>query len=374
MSKDVMSRKASTALRTGAGRRGGGVALAVWVLLLIGTLPSAAQVKPLRIGVLALGPRKAPTLQCGPNGPKAAPAAQQAGALPFDVLGLRDELVEKLGYMELPAQSQGKPGQPFVLDVRMGDLQAVQQYAHRFAQDRPDLIFAISTPPVRAAQEATRANPIPIVFPNISDPVRDGFAESLARPGGFLTGVSTQLIQGSGKRVEMFKEMVPRLRRLLVIYQAGFRSAELSVAQMRQEAAARNITLLEKHASNRSDIQAGLSDLSRETVDGIIMAADPVSFANVDVLLETSHLRQVPVLGIVDFLADWGALGAYGPSPVQAGRQAAHYVDKIVKGAKPGNLPIEPSDPVFVVNLKAAACFGIAIPTTILHQANRVIR
>ncbi len=291
----------------------------------------------------------------------------------FNVLGFRDEL-EKLGYVEDRPENRGKPGRRFVLDTRQGNLEGVKALAQQFAQERVDLIFAVSTQPVRAAQDATRANPIPVVFPNVSDPVRDGFAKSLARPGGYLTGVSTQLIDGSGKRVEVFKEMVPGLQRLLVIYQPGFRSAELSVAQMRKAATTLEITLVERHASTRQELQAVLRDLRRETPDGMIMAVDPVSFANADLLLETSHERRVPVFGIIDYMADWGALGAYGPPDYKAGQRAAHYADKIFKGAYPGDLPIEPMDPVFVINLKAAGCFRISPPAAVLHQADRVIR
>ncbi len=349
----------------------------VWLLPLV-LLPllndvPAAQEKPLRIGVLALGPLKQPALHCGPRDPGRPAPEARADATRFNVLGFRDEL-EKLGYREERPDNQGKPGRRFVLQVRQGGLDAVSRLAQELAQERVDLIFAISTTPVRAAQEATRMTPIPILFPNVSDPVRDGFAASFARPGGFLTGISTQLTQGAGKRVELFKEVLPALRRLLVIYEPKFRSGEISVAEMREAVAALRIALVERHAKNRAELEAALADLRRDTADGIIMAADPVSFANADLLLERSHERQVPVFGIVDSLADWGALAAYGPPDYKAGQRAAHYADKIFRGTFPGDLPIEPVDPVFVVNLKAAACFGLAVPATVLHQADRILR
>jgi ABC-type uncharacterized transport system substrate-binding protein len=341
--------------------------------LLLGGLQAPAQDKPLRIGVLALGPRKVPDLHCGPRDPQHHPPETRADAIPFNALGFRDEL-EKLGYVEDRPENRGKPGRPFVFDIRQGNIEAVRRFAQQFAQERVDLIFAVSSTTVGVAQDATRANPIPIVFPNVSDPVSDGFAKSLAQPGGYVTGVSTQLIQGAAKRVEVFKEIMPRLRRLLTIYQPEFRSAQLSVPQMREAAAALGIAFSERHANSRAEFQAALADLRRDTMDGIIMAPDVVSFANADLLLETSHERRVPVFGIVDFMADWGALGAYGPSDFRAGRRVAHYADKIFRGTKPGDLPIEPSDPVFVVSLKAAACMGVAVPPAVLHLADRVIR
>ena len=289
------------------------------------------------------------------------------------ILGLRDEL-ERLGYVEDRAENTGKPGRRYVLDIRQGNLEAVKRYAEQLAQERVDLIFAITTMPARAAQEATRVNPIPIVFTAVSNPVREGFAQSLSRPGGWMTGISTQLIQGSGKRVEVLKEMVPGLRRALAIYQADFQVAQQSMAEMRTAATGLGIILMERHVSSRADLQTVLSEVRRDKVEGIIIPVDALVTSNLDLVLEKSLEQRVPVFGILDFMADWGALAAYGPSPYQAGRRVAHYVDKIVKGAKPGDLPVEPTDPVFVVNLKAAACLGVSVPPTVLHQADRIIR
>ena len=194
------------------------------------------------------------------------------------------------------------------------------------------------------------------------------------RPEGFLTGVSTQLVQGSEKRVELFKEMVPRARRLLTIYKPDFPVAQRSLVEMRKAAAALGITLIEKHANDRAQVQAALAGTQRGTVDGIIIAVDAVVTSNIDAVLDASLPQRIPVFGILDFMADWGALAAYGPSPYQAGRRAAHHVDKIVKGAKPGDLPVVPMDPTFVVNLKTAACLGVSVPPTVLPLVERVIR
>ena len=96
--------------------------------------------------------------------------------------------------------------------------------------------------------------------------------------------------------------------------------------------------------------------------------------SNIDLVLETGLQQRVPVFGILDFMAEWGALGAYGPSPYQAGRRVAHYVDQIGKGARPGDLAVESVDPTFVVNLKAARCLGVSLPPTLLYHADRAIR
>ena len=369
----VLRRAALAGQRKTARLRAVGAIAGALALLTLGGTPALAQEKPLRIGALFLGPRKMPVWHCGPRDPRQAAVEARADVMEPGILGLRDEL-ERLGYVEDRPENKGKSGRRFVLDVRMGNLEAVRRFAQQFAQERVDLILATPTLPVRAAQEATRANPIPILFTAVSDPVRDGFAQSLSRPGGWITGVSTQLVQGSGKRVEVFKEMLPGLRRLLAIYQADFAVAQQSMTEMRRAASLLEISMLEKHVKSRADVQAVLADVRRDTVDGIVFPVDAVLVANADLVVERSLEQRVPAFGILDFMAEWGALGAYGPSPSQAGRRVAHYVDKIVKGAKPGDLPVEPLDPTFVVNLKAAACLGVTVPPTVLHQADRVIR
>jgi putative tryptophan/tyrosine transport system substrate-binding protein len=350
-----------------------GTFLMVVALVLASVLPAVAQEKPLRIGGLFLGPRQVPNWHCGPRDPQSAAPDARADAMDPGVLGFRDEL-EKLGYAEDRADTRGRPGRRFVLDVRMGNMDAIRRHAQQFVQERVDIILATPTLPVRAAQEATKSTPIPIIFTAVSDPVRDGFVRSLSQPGGHITGITTQLIQGSGKRVEVFKEMVPTLRRVLAIYQADFVVAQQSMVEMRKAAAEAGITLMEKHAKTRAEIQAVLNDVRPDAVDGIIFPVDAALVSNADLVIEKSLEQRLPAFGILDFMADWGALAAYGPSPYQAGRRAAHYLDKIVKGAKPAELPVEPLDPTFVVNLKAAACLGISPPSIVLHQADRVIR
>jgi putative ABC transport system substrate-binding protein len=336
--------------------------------------PSSAQQKPLRIGVLGLGPRKVPAWQCGPQGPHKATAEPQPQSTPIDAAGLRDELEEKFGYVEDLPKNSGKPGRRFVLEIRQGTVAELDRFAEDLVQQRVDLIFAFPTLPVKAAQKATRANPIPIIFAAVSDPVGDGFVKSVDRPEGFITGISTQLVQGSEKRVELFKEMLPGARRLLTIYKADFPVAQRSLVEMRKAAAALGITLIERHANHRAEVQAALAGVQRGSVDGVIIAVDAVVTSNIDAVLDASLPQRLPVFGILDFMADWGALAAYGPSPYQAGRQAAHYVDKIVKGQKPGSLPVVPLDPTFVVNLKTAACLGVTVPPAVLPLVERVIR
>jgi len=341
--------------------------------LLIAPLWAQAEEKPVQIGVLALGPRNMPSWHCGPGAYRLAADERRREIMPSYVLGLLDEL-ERLKYVENRPENAGKPGRRFDLDLRMGTPQQVKDFAREFADRRVDIIVAVATTTVRIAQEETRQNPIPILFPGISDPVGDGFVQSLARPGGFTTGVSHQQVQGSAKRVELFKEMLPGLGRLITIRRPGYAPAEKSMAEIRAAADRLKIEILDWTATSREELQSTLAQVRRETADGIMILPDAFIITNLDLVIETSLEQGVPAFGLQDFMADWGALGAYGPSTFQAGGRLARYIDKISKGAKPGDLPVEPLDPIFVVNLKAAQCLGVSLPLEVLNQADRVIR
>jgi putative ABC transport system substrate-binding protein len=351
----------------------GTVCLIIAGLLLINPTPIAAQEKRIEIGVLALGPRPVPAWHCGPRAFQLASAERPRETMPFYVLGLRDEL-EKLKYVEDRPDNAGKPGRRFALDLRMGTIQEVRQYAREFVRRHVDMIVGVASLAVRVAQEETRDSAIPILMTGVSDPVGDGFVSSLARPGGFITGVSHQVVQGSGKRVELFREMVPGLRRLITVRQPAYRPSEKSLEEVRAVAKQLQIEVLDWSVTSREELQAALANAQWKAGDGIMITPDSLIISNVDLILETSLEQRVPAFGLQDFMADWGALGAYGPSTYQAGGRDALYVDKITKGAKPGDLPVEPVDPTFVINLKAAACLGVSLPLEVLHQADRIIR
>jgi len=339
------------------------------------TIPTLgmAQEKRIEIGVLALGPRPVPAWHCGPADYRLASAERPRETMPFYVLGLHDEL-EKLKYVEDRPDNAGKPGRRFALDLRMGTINEIRVYAREFVRRHVDMVVGVATLAVRVAQEETRGSSMPILMTGVSDPVGEGFVRSLARPGGFITGVSHQLVQGSGKRVELFREMLPGLRRLITIRQPSYGPSEKSIEEIRAVTKQLQIEVLDWIVTSREELQTALANARWEAGDGIMILPDSLIISNVDLILEISLEQRVPAFGLQDFMADWGALGAYGPSAYQAGGRDALYVDKITKGAKPGDLPVEPVDPTFVINLKAAECLGISLPLEVLHQADRVIR
>jgi putative ABC transport system substrate-binding protein len=347
--------------------------LAIALLLLVPALPVRAQERPLEIGVLAFGPRAIPVWSCGAASGTAADAQPKKETMPFYILGLLDGL-EKLNYVDVRNEKAGRSGRRVNLDVRMGTFQELRTHARQFARKPVDIIVAVATAAVRIAQEETRDHPIPILFPGISDPVGEGFVQSLARPGGFITGVSHQEVQGSGKRLELFKEMLPGLRRVVTLRRSGYRPSELSLVDVRAAATRLNVEILDWAFDSREELKSALAKLTPDTADGIMILPDSLVISSLDLIIPASVAHGVPIFGLQDFMADWGALASYGPSAFQAGGRVAQYVDKIVKGAKPGDLPVEPVDPIFAVNLKVANCLGLTVPLEVLHQADRVIR
>jgi len=345
----------------------------ITALLLTFPLPANAQKKPLEIGVLALGPRYIPAWRCGQADHRPGSAEPRHETMPIYVLGLLSEL-EKLKYVDDGQENAGKPGRRFILHLRTGTLPQMRGFAREFVDKRVDVIVAIATATVRVAQEETRGSSIPILMAAVSQPVAEGFVQSLARPGGFITGVSHQLLQGSGKRVEMFKEMLPGLRRLITMRRPGYTVSEKSMVEIRAAADRLKIEVLDWTVTSRSELQVKLASVERETADGIMITPDSLIISNMDLMLETSLAQGVPTFGLMEYMADWGALAAYGPSAYQAGGRVARYLDKISNGAKPGDLPVEPIDPTFAVNLKAAECLGVSPPFEVLRQADRVIR
>jgi ABC-type uncharacterized transport system substrate-binding protein len=357
--------------RGGPHRRLRGWSLAI--LLAAPVLGAQAQERPIEIGVLAFGPRPAPVWSCGGSGPAAAEAPAKQETMPFYILGLMEGLA-KLNYVDVRSAKPGQPGRRVNLDVRMGNFQELKVHAQQFASKPVDIIVAVASAAVRIAQDETRGHPIPILFPGISDPVGEGFVQSLARPGGFITGVSHQEVQGSGKRLELFKEMLPGLRRVITLRRSGYRPSELSLVDVRSAASRLNVEILDWAADSRDELKAMLAKLAPETADGIMILPDSLVISSLDLIIPASIAHRVPTFGLQDFMAEYGALASYGPSARQAGARVAQYIDKIAKGAKPGDLPVEPVDPLFFVNLKVANCLGLTVPLEVLRQADRVVR
>lgn len=280
------------------------------------------------------------------------------------IVGLRDGLVE-LDYQE---------NVDFALGVRFtqGDLTALPEAARQLVSYGVDLIFTSEDAPAIAAQQATRQ--IPIVFASVSDPIGMGLIRSFARPEGNITGVTDLSFELSAKRLELFQEMIPNLKRVLVPYDRNSASALAAVKAYRDAAHRLGIMILERPVTTMEEARDVLSQVRRSEVDGILQWPS-VSLNITGFILEATRQRGIPAIFSGSFWAERGALATYGPDFHESGRQAARLVDKILKGTSPTAIPVEANSQIeFIINLKVATKLGLTISPQVLFQANKLIR
>lgn len=280
------------------------------------------------------------------------------------VVGLRDGLVA-LGYRE---------NEDFFLGVRFtqGDTAALLDAARELVRNGVDLIFTNADPATKAAQQAT--DRIPIVFGGSLDPVAMGLIVSFARPGGNITGVADLSLKLGPKRLQVFGELVPDLRRVLIPYDTNHQLSVMSLQTLRDAALQLGITLTEKAVSSRQEAHDKLARLNKSEVDGIL-APNYISLDLPGVVMEIASKGGIPAIFDGSFYVEQGALASYGPDFYQSGRQAARLVDKILKGKKPADIPVEANHQiVFAINLKTAQALGLDIAPQVLYQADKIVR
>jgi putative ABC transport system substrate-binding protein len=232
-----------------------------------------------------------------------------------------------------------------------------------------DVIAAFGNVAALAAKSATST--IPIVFSSGDDPVELGLVASLARPGGNLTGVSIQVNELMPKRLELLSDLVPQARVIALLVNPNNTSVE---RMMREAARAKGVQLLILKASTESEIDAAFATLVELQADALLVGADPFFTNRRDQLVALAARHPVPTIYEWREFAAAGGLISYGPSRTGTWRQVGIYAGKILKGAKPADLPVEqPTKFELVVNLKTAAALGLTIPPSILARANEVI-
>jgi putative ABC transport system substrate-binding protein len=265
-------------------------------------------------------------------------------------------------------------GQSILLEERWaeGRFERLPSLAAELARQKVDIIVAASTPAVQAARQETRT--IPIVMTLVSDPVESGLAASLGRPGGNVTGLSLMHPELSGKRLALLKEVNPKLSRVAVFWSSS--TPSYSVVLRGTEAAARSLgmhlQIVEVHGPGGVD--SAFSAILRERAGALVVLPDPM-FRNQHrrIIALAAHNRLPTVYWSRD-LVDAGGLMAYGTNIPEIHRRAATFVDKILKGARPGDLPVEqPTKFELVINLKTAKTLGLAIPQSLLQQADQVV-
>ena len=241
------------------------------------------------------------------------------------------------------------------------------------AQSKPDVIVVESTMAALAAKRATST--VPIVMALVSDPVGSGLVASLAHPGGNVTGLSNQTVDLAAKRLQLLKEAIPGARRVVVIFNPETPPNRIMISRL--EAAAPGIGVRLKLISVRDtkELRSAFSRLSRSNVDALFIVDDGFMKTHGEEILQLGMKARLPIVYADKPLARKGVLLSYSVDHVAMFRRAADYVDKILKGAKPADLPVEqPTTFELVVNLKTAKALGITIPQSILLRADEVIR
>jgi putative ABC transport system substrate-binding protein len=236
-----------------------------------------------------------------------------------------------------------------------------------------DIIVAATVPGVQAAQKATRT--IPIVMGFVSDPVAYGFVANLARPGGNTTGLGMPTPEIGGKRLQLLREFAPAVGRVAVLSDPS--QPGISVELQGTEIAARALGLQLQVAEARSsgELDRAFATIARERVAGIVVLPSTVLYASRARIAQLAAKHRLPTSGWTREFPEAGCLMSYGANLPDAARRAAYFVDKILKGAKPADLPVEqPTNFEFVINMKTAKALGLTIPPSLLGRADEVIQ
>jgi putative ABC transport system substrate-binding protein len=266
-------------------------------------------------------------------------------------------------------------GQNILVEYRFAGAKPEQlsQSAAELVRLKVDVIVAVSTPAAQAARRAT--NTVPIVFSMVSDPVASGLVASLARPGGNATGLSNMLPEQSGKLLELLKEAAPGVSRVAVVWDSANPGKVLELKEMQTVAPLLGITLQSLEVHNEKDIQNAFSVVSKNRSNGLVTFVDAVTVSHRQRIVDFAAKNRLPSIYQASDFVSAGGLMSYGTNRFDLHRRAATYVDKILKGTKPADLPVErPIKFDLVINLKTAKQIGLSIPPNVLARADRVIR
>ena len=273
--------------------------------------------------------------------------------------------MKELGYVE---------GKNIHIQARFanGDLERLPALAKELADLKPDVILAQSTPGVRAVV-ATKTM-APVIMVAVGDPVGSGFVKSLGRPGGNVTGLSILTSDVSPKLLEMLKAMIPRLSRVAVLVNPANPNSTVSLTNIRSAAGPMKLKIVAVEASVAGDFDKAFAAIGRQRPDALIIPGDPLFRLNAGKIAKLALGNKLPLACTNAEIVEAGGLLSYGASIADNYRRAATYVDKILKGAKPVDLPVEQSAKFdLVINLRTAAELGIKIPPSLRITAEKVI-
>jgi putative ABC transport system substrate-binding protein len=268
-------------------------------------------------------------------------------------------------------------GQNMAIEYRSwaGKRKQLPELAAELVDLKVDIIFSHLTVSTHAAKKAT--NTIPIVFFSVADPVGDGFVASFTQPGGNITGICNNFIEISAKVLQLLTEAVPEATRVAWLWNpAHGRIVQLALEEMQAAANTLGVKLQSVEVREAKDFEPAFAAMVRERAQALAVLGEQLTFANMPRIVELALKNKLPMMvhGPSDLSVEEGALMSYAPLYGPQFRRAAHLVDKILKGAKPADLPVElPTHYEFVINLKTAKALGITIPPPLLMQASKVI-
>jgi putative ABC transport system substrate-binding protein len=314
-----------------------------------------------------------------------------AAAWPLIAQAEQGERVRRIGVL-LPAAAENPEYQPWVgaflqelsqlgwsigrnvrIDTRWAATNAdIRKYAAELVGLAPDVILAHGSNTVGQLLQATHI--VPIVFPVIADPIAAGFVDSLARPGGNVTGFMLFENSISGKWLELLKQIAPGVTRVAVIVDPTIPTgpAEFSVIQSMAPSLRVEVTPINKR--DASEIERALAALARDSNGGLIVTPGLPSTHNRDLIITLAARHKLPAVYYERFFVTAGGLVSYGPDRIEMYRRAAGYVDRILKGEKPADMPVQaPTKYQLVINLKTAKALGLAVPQSLLASADEVI-
>jgi putative ABC transport system substrate-binding protein len=319
-------------------------ALAGILILALFTVPlavEAQQARVYRVGVLLQGGSYSPAID-----------------------GLRDGLRE----------SGIEEGTQLVLQVRdaKGDLKSVEAAARSLEAEKVDLIYAVAASVTLTAKRATKR--VPIVFYVGTDPVALGLIESFRKPGGRLTGIYSGFTDLTAKRLELLKEMIPKLRRVVTFYSSDNPAAQQSIKIARGAAGRLKVGLVERPVASVEELRAGLRALRPGEADAFFYVSDAMVSSQTELIVEMARAKGLPAMLQEQAGVAKGGLASYGVSFYTIGQLSAKHVQRVLMGANPGDLPVEQLDRLhFVINLKTAKSLGLTIPQSVLARADEVI-
>ena len=275
------------------------------------------------------------------------------------------ERLEALGWMD---------GRNARIEYRWaaGDAKKIQTQAAEMVASRPDVIVAITTPAVSALRQKTRD--IPLVFANMSDPVDGGYVQSMARPGGNITGFTSFEYSIGGKWVELLKEAVPSLKRVLVLHNQDNYTSRALLGTVVSMAPTVGLRVTSGPVRSPAEIETAIVSFAKEGDGGMLLLPDPIIQANQQIITELAAKYRLPSLHQSREFPSNGGMMSYGTDFLDLYQRVADYVDRILKGADVSELPVQnPTKFELVINLKVAKAIGVQVPPILLARADEVI-